>query len=200
MERQEAYPITYGVLGLLVVGGPMSGYDLKQAFDCTLGPLWNAAHSQIYNELRCMLELGWVEMERQEQDTRPDKKVYTATQAGRTALGAWQVQQPSGGLQMRDEVLLRFAFGSYGDPRGVAATLRAAIADHEERLALYRRTAQLLPPDPATIRPGEPINMPYTPDPFFVELAHFAERFEQTYLTWLREALEFVEARAAQVT
>ena len=90
-EQPETYPITYGVLGLLAFGGAMSGYDLKQAFDCSLAPLWNATHSQIYNELKRMLPLGWVQMERHEQESRPDKKVYQITKAGHAALRAWQM-------------------------------------------------------------------------------------------------------------
>ena len=190
MSRQEAYPITYGVLGLLAFTGPMSGYDLKQAFDCSLAPLWNATHSQIYNELRRMSELGWVGMERQVQETRPDKKVYQISAAGTAALREWQALQPAGGLQMRDEVLLRFIFGSFAAPGDLAVTLRAAIADHEQRVALYRETTKLLP------RPPEQRGNPEAaPDPFFVEMGRFAFSFEAMYLEWLREALAFVEAR-----
>lgn len=196
-ERPETYPITYGVLGLLAFGGPMSGYDLKQVFDCSLTPLWNATHSQIYNELRRMLALEWVEMERHEQESRPDKKVYQITPAGLTALEAWQMQQPVRGLQMRDEVLLRFIFGSFADPQGLATTLRAAVKDHEQRIELYRFTQQQLP---ATPRREGALVVPVAsgePDPFFLELARFALMFEETYLKWLREALAFVEARIA---
>ncbi len=196
-EQPETYPITYGVLGLLAFGGSMSGYDLKQAFDCSLAPLWNATHSQIYNELRRMLVLGWVEMERHEQESRPDKKVYQITQAGRAALGAWQTQQPVRGLQMRDEVLLRFIFGSFAEPQALAITLRAAIKDHEQRMELYRLTAQRLPPTPPGNGALAGQNTGSEPDPFFVELARFAIMFEETYLHWLQQAMAFVEARIA---
>ncbi|HEY1016048.1 MAG TPA: helix-turn-helix transcriptional regulator, partial [Herpetosiphonaceae bacterium] len=149
-------------------------------------------HSQIYNELRRMTELGWATMERQEQTARPDKKIYQITAAGEEALRRWHASGPARGLQMRDEVLLRFVFGSFADPAALAATLRAAIADHEQRLAQYEFTlAQCLPPPPgATPAPGA-----YDPDPFFVETARFGLRLEETYLQWLREALAFAEAR-----
>ena len=68
MEQPEAYPITYGILGLLAFWGPLSGYDLKRLFDHTLAPMWGAAQSQIYKELRRMKELGWVDMQREEQE------------------------------------------------------------------------------------------------------------------------------------
>jgi len=195
MEREEAYPITYAVLGLLTFAGPMSGYDLKQLFDLTMAPMWNAAHSQIYNELRRMSELGWVSMELHEQTTRPDRKVYQVTPAGQAALSAWQDQQPARGLQMRDEVLLRFVFGSFAAPGALATTLRASIADHQQRLARYRHTQQHLPGTPGVGQP--PQAAPAAADPFFAEMARFAIMFEETYLRWLAEALAFVERRAS---
>src|SRR5690348_12799778 len=94
MDQLEAYPITYGILGLLAFWGPLSGYDLKRLFDHTLAPMWGAAQSQIYKELRRMKELGWVEMEREEQESRPDRKIYSITDQGYTALHAWQAQPP----------------------------------------------------------------------------------------------------------
>src|SRR5581483_791585 len=101
MDRSEAYPITYSVLGLLAFWGPLSGYDLKRLFDHMLSPMWGAAHSQIYHELRRMKDLGWVEMEREEQESRPDRKVYSITQSGRDALTSWQAK-PASVLQLRD--------------------------------------------------------------------------------------------------
>ncbi len=195
MEHEEAFPITYGVLGLLAFSGPMSGYDLKQAFDVALMPMWNATHSQIYNELRRMANLGWVTMERQTQDTRPDRKVYTVNPAGKAALHHWQTMQPVRGLQMRDEVLLRFVFGAFADPRALATTLRAAIADHEQRIATYRANQTCLPATPALNGPATQSSPAEAPDPFFNEMARFGLLFEEMYLRWLHEALAFVEAR-----
>jgi PadR family transcriptional regulator AphA len=176
----------------------MSGYDIKQLFDSTMAPMWNTAHSQIYNELRRMSELGWVEMERHEQEARPDKKVYQATAQGLAALREWQFIQPARGLQMRDEVLLRFTFGSFAAPKALAATLRGGLADHEQRLALYRHNQQHLPYMPQNdVNQTQP-DAATAPDPFFELLARFAIMFEETYLRWLREALAFVERRVDQ--
>jgi hypothetical protein len=51
MEK-KAYPITYGILGLLAFWGPLSGYDIKRLFDHTLSTMWGAAQSQIYQKRR----------------------------------------------------------------------------------------------------------------------------------------------------
>ena len=195
METLEAYPITYGVLGLLAMGGPLSGYDIKRLFDHTLAPMWGVAHSQIYKELRRMRELLWVEMEREEQESRPDRKVYSITEKGKTALRAWQGQPPDV-LQIRDELLLKVLFGSFASPADLARNLRAGLAAHEMRLLAYRQNAHLLPLQGASHldkkRPN-PYAAEVAEDPYLELIARFAIELEKAYVHWLYEALDVVE-------
>jgi PadR family transcriptional regulator, regulatory protein AphA len=200
MERLEAYPITYGILGLLAFWGPMSGYDIKHMFDHTLAPMWGAAHSQIYKELRRMKELGWVDMEREEQEARPDRKVYSITEQGRAALQKWQGQPPDV-FQLRDELLLKVLFGSFAAPNDLAQNLRTAIAHHEMRLMAYRQNALFLPTGDE-FRQGHshkrrnPYAAEKEEDPYFGAIVRFAVEFEKMYVRWLYETLEFVQARS----
>ena len=195
MDRPEAYPITYGVLGLLAFWGSLSGYDLKRLFDLVLAPMWGAAHSQIYNELRRMKGLGWVEMQREEQEMRPDRNVYYLTQAGQEALAAWQEQPPTV-LQLRDELLLKVLFGSFASRQALAANLRVGMAAHEQRLLQYRQQLQHLPVRGMPTQPSGRPN-PYATeneeDRYFSLIARFAIDFEKMYLNWLRDALAYVE-------
>lgn len=200
MEPLEAYPITYGILGLLALWGPLSGYDIKHLFDHILVPMWGAAHSQIYKELRRMKELGWVDMEREEQESRPDRKVYSITDEGYTALRKWQAQPPTV-FQIRDELLLKILFGTLASPGDLAQNLRAGISTHEMRLLEYRQNALFLPMRGA-FQQGNKRPNPYAAesaeDPYFGLIARFAIEFEKTYLRWLYEALDFVEHRQEQ--
>lgn len=196
MESTEAYPITYSVLGLLAFFGSMSGYDIKRLFDHMLAPMWGAAQSQIYKELRRLQNLGWVEMQREEQETRPDRKIYSITRQGQTALRQWQ-GQPAEVFQLRDELLLKILFGTFAAPGDIARQLRAGIANHEMRLLAYRQNAHMLPARGTGARVGKRPD-PYAednqePDPYFSLVTHFAIDFEKTYIRWLYEALEVVE-------
>jgi PadR family transcriptional regulator, regulatory protein AphA len=193
--EQEAYPITYGVLGLLAFWGPLSGYDLKRIFDHTLAPMWGAAQSQIYKELRRMKELGWVEMEREEQEARPDRKVYSITEQGRVALRQWQAQPP-GIFQLRDELLLKVLFGTFAAPGDIAHHLRASIATHEMSLLAYRQNAHHIPAKgtyPQGNRRPNPYAAEREADPYFALITQFAIDFENTYIRWLYKALEIIE-------
>lgn len=195
METPEAYPITYGMLGLLALLGPLSGYDLKQVCDHVLAPMWGVVQSQVYKELRRMQELGWVEMEREEQESRPDRKVYSVTSKGYTALRGWQAQPPEV-FQIRDELLLKVLFGSFASPADLARNLRTSITEHEMRLLAYRQNALSFPTRRAFRHNSQRPN-PYTAesqeDPYLKLIARFAIAFENTYLHWLYEALEVVE-------
>ena len=197
MERSEAYPITYSILGLLAFWGPMSGYDIKHMFDHMLAPIWGAAHSQIYRELRRMEQLGWVSMQREEQESRPDRKVYTITDNGKTALHQWQAQPPEV-FQLRDELLLKVLFGTFASPEDLAKNIRLAIAYHEKRLLEYRNTSHFIPAQ-GSLPQGNKRPNPYAAesegDPYFVLLSHLAIDFEKTYLQWLYEVQKFLEQR-----
>ncbi len=80
--------LRYIILGL-VWTHPMTGYDIKQAFDRALASYWNAGNSQIYTTLKQLSQAGLVESEVIVQTTRPNRKVYRLTPAGEAELERW---------------------------------------------------------------------------------------------------------------
>ena len=80
--------LRYIILGLLGAR-PMSGYDIKQAFDRALASYWNAGNSQIYTTLKSLNDAGLVEAEVIVQKHRPNRKVYRLTPAGQAELNRW---------------------------------------------------------------------------------------------------------------
>jgi len=192
VNQREAYTITYAVLGMLARWGPRSGYDVKRYFDQGLGYIWSATHSQIYKELRRLADLGWAEMEREEQESRPDRKVYRITPAGREALALW-LGQPAEMLQLHDELLLKVVFGAFAPPGGLPNILRASIAAHEQRLAQFQEELRQHgdPAQPETWE-GYPRAEGIT-DPYIGMTTRLGIAFEEMYLRWLRETLALVD-------
>lgn len=192
MERRETYPVTYAILGLLAFWGPLSGYDIKRLFDHMLSPMWGAAQSQIYKELKHMKELDWVKMEREEQEARPDRKIYSLTDQGRSMLQSWLAKPPEV-FQMRDELLLKMLFGSFASSDDLAHHLRTSIATHEMQLLAYRQNAHFLPSRgslPEKNKRPNPYAVENEEDPYLRLVVRFAIEFEKTYIRWLYEALE----------
>ena len=104
--------LQYGILGLLNYA-PMSGYQLKTLFSKSINHIWTASLSQIYRELNALVGKDYVSAEIIPQEDRPDKKVYTITESGRTAFQEWLHEEPKKVLSpKRDEFMLRVFFGS----------------------------------------------------------------------------------------
>lgn len=80
--------LKHGLLGLLNAG-PMTGYELDRSFKRSLAHFWQAQTSQIYRELTAMEENGWLLSEEVVQTEKPNKRVYSLTEAGEQELQHW---------------------------------------------------------------------------------------------------------------
>lgn len=80
--------LDHTILGFLNYGA-LSGYDLKKVFDVSVRHFWPADQSHIYRVLSRLTDQGLVEMEVIEQSERPDRKVYSITESGRSELLRW---------------------------------------------------------------------------------------------------------------
>jgi DNA-binding PadR family transcriptional regulator len=68
----------------------MTGYDLKtQYFDGSIAHFWPADQAQIYRTLDKLEDSGFVTSTLEIQETRPNRKVYSLTDAGREEFAAW---------------------------------------------------------------------------------------------------------------
>lgn len=124
------------ILGLLGAR-PMTGYDIKRAFDRSLATYWNAGNSQIYTTLKALEGRGLVSSELVYQEGRPNRRVYQITAAGRAELDAW-LDEPVPGRFTKDEFLTKLFFcGQTSDEVALQhleehrAALRMQLADME---------------------------------------------------------------------
>jgi PadR family transcriptional regulator AphA len=189
--RKEAYTITYAVLGFLRRWGPMSGYDLKRWFDRGMGNVWEATHSQIYNELRRLQGYGWAEMEHEEQELRPDRKVYRITEAGEKALSAW-LGLPADVPHIHDELILKLLLGGFASGDDLLGILERAAAEHEARLTAMREEVASHGSAADAALWQQPIEPDNPRDPYIALAAEMGARFEESYLGWLRDAIALI--------
>lgn len=93
-------------LGLLA-REPAHGYELKQALDELSGGVWPPMNvGQIYTTLGRLERDGLVQSAHVSQASRPDKRVYEITPAGRTALEVW-LDAPAEGPRLKDEFVMK---------------------------------------------------------------------------------------------
>jgi DNA-binding PadR family transcriptional regulator len=96
------------ILGLLGAR-PMTGYDIKLAFDRAIASYWNAGNSQIYTTLKALEHDGLVESELVIQQHRPNRKLYRLTAQGQAELEAW-LEEPAPERFTKDEFLAKLFF------------------------------------------------------------------------------------------
>ncbi len=120
-------PLKHGLLGLLNYK-PMTGYELDKAFRASLSFFWKAAASQIYRELDAMERCGWLRSEQVVQSGKPNRRVYSLTDAGREEFMAWltapgkDIARATG---VRSAFLMRVFFAGETDAGLSVALLRA---------------------------------------------------------------------------
>ncbi|MFG2181544.1 PadR family transcriptional regulator [Streptomyces abikoensis] len=124
--------------------GEASGYDLAKGFDASVANFWMAAPQQLYRELERMESEGLISARVVEQERRPNKRLFSLTEAGMEAVRAYVAEPPGKPTTIRDELLVKVQCADVGDIEAV----RAAITEHMEwaaaKLARYERLKERL--------------------------------------------------------
>ncbi|WP_083927547.1 PadR family transcriptional regulator [Nocardiopsis prasina] len=110
--------------------GEASGYDLAKRFDAGVANFWSATPQQLYRELERLEGEGLLSARVVRQDRRPDKRLFTVTEAGREALRSFS-QRPARPTAIRDDLLVRLQAVDETD-------MDAVIGAVEERMELSR--------------------------------------------------------------
>ncbi len=133
-----------------------SGYELARRFDRSIGYFWAATHQQIYRTLRTMEDDHWVRGTEVAQHGRPDKKVYTVSEAGRAELARWIAAPLVGrGSSVADSRTRDLAVKIRGAEHGDIDTLRAQVVslrtERAELLDVYRGFEKSQFPNPDAV-------------------------------------------------
>lgn len=170
---------TYAVLGQLA-GGPSSGYEVKARLEAGAAQFWHASYSQIYAELRRLNDLGLASEEHVLQETRPNKRVYTITAAGRRALRAW-LREPWGLASLKDESLVKLTLADPLPATEVIVQLQRLKAAHERRLAEFE---------------AEIAGLPEGSSPYLVLALRKGVHAQRAFAGWCQEAIDALGRRS----
>lgn len=127
-----------------------SGYELARRFDKSIGFFYGASHQQIYRTLKRMDGESWVSCETVPQQGRPDKKVYSIADDGRSELRRW-LAEPSSPTVLRDELSLKIRGAVNGDLGPLLEDVRRHRAEHQTRLEYYLHMEARHFPAPSTL-------------------------------------------------
>lgn len=117
---------SYAVLALLHLRS-WSAYELTQQAQRSLRYAWPKSERLLYSEPKKLVERGYATVAEEDQGGRT-RSVYTITDDGRAALGAWtgtRTQPP----RLEVEALLRLLFADHGSKSDVLGSLDELESD-----------------------------------------------------------------------
>ncbi|WP_375752297.1 PadR family transcriptional regulator [Vibrio sp. HN007] len=114
-----------------------TGYDITKEFSYSIGYFWKASHQQVYRELNKMAQNNLVTCKLQPQEGKPDRKVYSITESGRTALGEW-FAQPTAQPTIRDELAAKLMACDIEEPTIFKDQLTGLIEEAQKLVHHYK--------------------------------------------------------------
>ncbi|MCX5193890.1 PadR family transcriptional regulator [Streptomyces sp. NBC_00249] len=128
--------LKHAVLAALL-DGECSGYELAKTFDIGVANFWHALPQQLYAELAKLEKDGLVAGRQVVQETRPNKRLFHVTEAGRAELESF-AEAPVKASSIRDDLLVKV---QNADRIGTAPVIeqleqRAVAADAKIELLL----------------------------------------------------------------
>jgi DNA-binding PadR family transcriptional regulator len=183
--------LRHAVLAALLEG-EASGYELSKRFDVSVANFWSATPQQLYRELERLEGAGLIGGRVVEQLRRPNKRVFTLTDAGRQELYAFTTQ-PARPIAMRDELLVKLQAVDVGEPAAVMAAISERIEQSRGKLDLYDRLREHLlagRSEADFLREAERVG------PYLTLMG--GRMFEQQNLSWGKAVLAILMQRSAQ--
>lgn len=129
--------LRHAVLAALV-DGEASGYELAKRFDVSVANFWSSTPQQLYRELERLENEGLLHARVVRQRRRPDKRVFTLTDAGQDELRTFTTQ-PAKPAALRDDLLVKLHAIDLGDEVAVVEALTTRLERARAKLARYDR-------------------------------------------------------------
>lgn len=174
--------LPHAILGFLNIK-PMTGYELKtDCFDNSVHHFWPADQAQIYRTLDKLTEQGLVESQIEYQDDRPNRKVYTITEAGRGELTRWLITPQPLPIH-REPFLVQLFFAAPLDNNTLITLLKQQLTAHQEQLATYQQI------------PLPPLDYPAITREWTLQRLTLENglRSEQMYIDWIESCITVVQ-------
>jgi DNA-binding PadR family transcriptional regulator len=118
--------------------GESSGYDLAKDFDASVANFWPATPQQLYRELDRLAAQGLIQARVVHQERRPNKRMFSLTEAGRDAIRQFTAKAPRPSV-IRDELLIKVQAADAGDTVAVREFIRERLQWASAKVERYQR-------------------------------------------------------------
>lgn len=139
----------YVLLGVLAVGGPLTGFEIRAFIEQSVKFFWRESFGQIYPELESLASDGLIKAAGSSSaDSGRRTKPWEITPLGRDELRQWLDQPPQDQIP-RDELLLKMFLSRHGSPATQRRLIEGARERAAHRLQGLEAALQLILTDPA---------------------------------------------------
>lgn len=169
--------------------GESSGYDLAKVFDASVANFWMAAPQQLYRELEGLAEQGLIQARIVQQERRPNKRMFSLTDAGHEAIRHFTRRAPKPSV-IRDELMIKVQGCDAGDIEAVRDFIIERREWAEAKVQRYERIRQRLLDgrgEEAYLSAAERVG------PYLTLLRGIC--FEEENIRWADRALAIIEQR-----
>ncbi|WP_427917981.1 PadR family transcriptional regulator [Streptomyces sp. cg40] len=183
--------LKYAVLAALLEG-EASGYELAKTFDVSLANFWPATPQQLYRELERLAQDGLIEARVVQQERRPNKRMFTLTEAGRRDLDTFAAEPPRRPTAIRDEFLIKIQAMDGTDPAVIRELVEERRSWARGKLDRYERVRDRLldgRTEEEYLRDAERVG------PYLTLMAGIT--FEEENLRWCERVLAILKQRVA---
>ena len=166
-----------------------SGYDLSKSFDASVANFWMATPQQLYRELDRLAEQGLIQARIVHQERRPNKRMYSLTEAGLEAIHQFTAKAPKPCV-IRDELMVKVSASDAGNAPAVRGFIVERLHWATAKTQRYERfLGRLL--DGRT--EDEYLAQAERVGPYLTLLRGIA--FEQENIRWAEHALAVIDRR-----
>ncbi|MFE4664486.1 PadR family transcriptional regulator [Streptomyces sp. NPDC056716] len=186
--------VKYAVLAALLEG-EASGYQLSKIFDVSSATFWPATPQQLYRELERLAGDGLIRARVVRQERRPDKRMFTLTEAGREELRAFAVAPTRRPTALRDELMIKIQAMDAADPAATRELIEERRTWARGRLDRFERVRERLlggRDEDDYLRTADRIG------PYLTLMGGIA--FEREKLSWCDRALAVLDRRAPRLS
>lgn len=133
------------ILGMLL-NGPQSGYDIKQAFENLFSYFFDVSYGSIYPALNKLEKEGLIKKEVVIQKGKPNKNVFSITEQGKAKF--WEyMSSPLERDVVKSDTLMRLYFSKYTDIEHVLVWLEEAREYSQQQLERLEKDYLLYKPN-----------------------------------------------------
>ncbi len=169
--------------------GESSGYDLAKDFDASVANFWMATPQQLYRELERLAEQGLIQARVVHQERRPNKRMFSLTDAGREAIREFTGRAPKPPV-IRDELMVKVQVADAGNTQAVRDFIAERLQRASAKVQRYERLR-------ARIFDGrgeeEYLTQAERVGPYLTLMRGLS--FEQENVRWAERALAIIEQR-----